>query len=244
MANPEQPKMSGKEQNREKIKSQFFEILEKGRKKEEEKKEKEKKEGEESKIVEKHLPDELRVELIKTVSDYFEKILIEVYIPDKTKTYDPDKILSNSDKENIFNETKNKIKELKDKFPDQFKKTLLIQHEILTVFGRVTDPENLQWLTLENHEDICKGLAMMMGLIELPPKLKFGLYDILNKGIPSRVRKDQISEVFKMYGDYFPDKNLWEEVERAKTADKKSAEKIKLGSLNRIREEMKTETEK
>lgn len=114
------------------------------------------------------------------------------------ETDDPDKILSDSEKENIFNETKDRIKELKDKFPDHFQKVLFLQHEILEVFNRFVKREALQLFTLENQDDVAKGLAMMMEFMGLSPRLKWNMYEILNNGIRSRVRKDQISEVLKI----------------------------------------------
>lgn len=195
-----------------------------------------KKEGRERVKKEKQLPDELRLELIKAASGYFEKILAEIN--------DPDKILSDFDKENIFNETKNRIAELKNEFPDQFKKVLFIQHEILGTFNKFVKQEALQLFTFENQDDVVKGLAMMEGFVELPPKLKWNMYEILNKGRKSRVRKDQVNNVLEIYKKHFPDKKLWEEVEKAEITDKESAEKIKLESLDRIREEIKAKTEK
>lgn len=217
LKSPEQFNNYSKNENQEQDKSirdEFYEILEKGRKRE--------KEGEK-----KQLSDELRTGLIKSTSNYFKKMLFEID--------NPDKILSDSEKENIFNETKNKIAELKNKFSDQFRKTLLIQHEILQVFNNVVKAEALRSFSLEDHNNISKGLEMMIGFLELPTRLKWNMYEIINNGIKARVEKDQINNVLEIYKNNFKDKKLWEEIELAQNANPEKAKKIKLQALDRMR---------
>lgn len=209
---PEQFNNYAERENQEKskkaIRDKFNEILEKGRKREEQ--------GEK-----RQLQEELRTSLIEAASDYFKNMLSEID--------DPDKILSDSEKENIFNETKNRIAELKNKFSDEFsRKTLFIQHEILQVINTFISRESMQLFSLKNHNDLSKGLAMMMDFVALPARLKWNMYEILYNGIKARVEKDQSNNVLEIYKKNFQDKKLWEEIELVQNANAEKGKEIKL----------------
>lgn len=144
-----------------------------------------------------HLPDDLRLNLMKISQELFSGVLSDLS--------DPDKIITDNERKMMFDDSAGKFKELKKSYPDYFKKKGLVLHEILEAFNYFVSRSKLETMDIEHHDYLAKSLAILTDQLDLKGKLEKALYKLIKDGIESRVPKEHQIIVKNIYKKYFPD---------------------------------------